>query len=88
MPCGDGTGPTGWGPGVGTGRGGWYIGWGCHGSYPRIPYRSFPGGCWRPWSFAPEEEKEMLKRWAEWLEKEKEWIDQRMKDLGEKEKTT
>jgi|DewCreStandDraft_4_1066084.scaffolds.fasta_scaffold299725_1 hypothetical protein len=88
MPCGDGTGPMGWGPGMGAGRLGGYRGWGCHGSSSRIPHRSFPGGCWGPWSFTPEEEKEFLKRRAEWLKKEQEWIDQRMKDLGEKEKAT
>lgn len=86
MPCGDGTGPM--GLGVGAGRFGGYRGWGCHVTYTRIPYRAFPGGCWGPWSFTPEEEKEILKRRAEWLEKEKEWINQRMKDLGEKEKAT
>lgn len=89
MPYGDGTGPFGWGPGGGAaGMSGWSRGWGCHGSNPRVSHRSFPGGCWHPWSFTPEEEKEILKRRAEWLKKEQEWIDQRIKDLGEKETAT
>lgn len=81
MPCGDGTGPFGLGPGVGAGRGGWYSGWGCHRGFAYVPYGPFPRGYCHPWSVTPEEEKAFLERRAEWLDKEKDWILQRMKDL-------
>jgi len=85
MPCGDGTGPLGYGPGVGAGRFGWYRGSGCHRGYGHFANGPYPWGYGVPYSFTPEDEKLFLKQRAEWIQKQQEWIQRRLKDLDEKE---
>gem|GEM_PF-1135018 len=88
MPCGDGTGPLGHGPSVGAGRFGLYRGWGCHQDhrgYGHFAKGPFSWGYGVPYSLTPEEEKMFLKQRAEWIAKQQEWIQQRLKDLGEQE---
>ncbi len=104
MPCGYRTGPFGWGhgvtpgwgpgfdsgrgPGMGAGLGGHYRGWSCNEGFWGAPQGAFTHGCCAPYAFSAEDEKAFLMKRAEWLRKQQEWIERRLREMGEKEKSS